>query len=255
MRTQMVAANWKMYGDKAQVAQWLEIMAQDADKHWAESSAEVVFCPPYPYLMMAERHQSLPRLKWGAQTLSESEQGAYTGDVSADMLRDLGCSYTIIGHSERRNLHKESPTEVAMKFAQAKRHHLVPILCVGEGAADRRAGNSKQVVASQIQHVLESANSQQAFDDVVVAYEPIWAIGTGHAASIEDIAEMHGHIRALVASELGVGVAAKLPLLYGGSVKSGNAKEIFALDDVDGGLVGSAALDAHEFLRIIACIQ
>jgi len=254
MRQSIVAANWKMYGDRKQVQTWLSVMAQDEAKQWAQSSAEVVFCPPYPYLSMQER-ANCPQLQWGAQTLSESEQGAYTGDVSADMLLDLGCSYVIVGHSERRTLHRESTAEVAMKFAQAKQHGLIPILCVGEGAADYEAGNSQQVVANQLQSVLESINSPQAFNRAVIAYEPVWAIGTGHAASLDDIKSMHAFIRNLIADSLGQMAAAELPLLYGGSVKSANAQAIFALEDVDGGLVGSASLDATEFLRIIACIQ
>lgn len=245
MRTKLVAANWKMNGGLAANAQLLEGLRAA----WvAPPPVEVAICPPYPYLAQAQALLAGSSISWGAQNVSQHAAGAYTGEVSAAMLNDFACKYVIVGHSERRILYNESDLLVAEKFAAARQHGLAPILCVGELLEEREAGQANAVVARQLTAVIRHCGIRQ-LQDCVVAYEPVWAIGTGRTATAAQAQEMHALIRRLVARE-DAGVAASLRILYGGSVKPDNAGELFALPDVDGGLVGGASLNANDFLAI-----
>jgi len=212
------------------------------------SGVECAVCVPYPYLAQAQQQLSGSVVAWGAQNASEHVQGAYTGEVGVAMLADFACRYVIVGHSERRALYGESDAVVVAKFSRVLAGNLKPILCVGETLAQRQAGETVAVVAAQLQAVL-SAVGIQAFANAVVAYEPVWAIGTGLTATPEQAQEVHGAIRAQLAAADAT-VAAGVPLLYGGSVKAGNAAELFAKPDIDGALVGGAALVAEEFVAI-----
>lgn len=208
----------------------------------------VVVCVPFPYLGQAQSMLAATPVAWGAQTLSEHAQGAFTGETSASMLADFGCRYVIVGHSERRALYGESDVRVAAKFLAAQAAGLVPILCVGETLAQREAGETMRVVGAQLDAVLAAAGVV-SFARAVVAYEPVWAIGTGLTATPEQAQEVHAAIRTRVATH-DADVASGLKILYGGSVKPQNAAELFAMADVDGGLIGGASLVVDDFLAI-----
>ncbi|WGL16265.1 triose-phosphate isomerase [Microbulbifer bruguierae] len=241
MRKTLVAANWKMHGTKAFAGQLLAELNSGLKS--GDCSAQVVICPPFPYLhLVAESAQD--QLALGAQNLSEQVSGAYTGEVSAEMLLDCGARYVIVGHSERRSLYGESSALVAAKFAAAKSAGLIPILCVGESLEEREAGKTLDVVAEQIRAVV-ALGQADTWQNAVVAYEPVWAIGTGKTASPEQAQEVHQFIR----QQLGE-TGAQVQILYGGSVKAGNAAELFAMADIDGALVGGASLNAEEFISI-----
>lgn len=205
-------------------------------------------CVPFPYLAQAQSVLSGTALAWGAQNLSEQAQGAFTGEVSAAMLQDFDCRYVLVGHSERRAIYGESDALVAEKFAAALASGLTPVLCVGETLAQREVGQTVEVVAAQIDAVLKRVGVA-AFSAAVVAYEPVWAIGTGRTASSEQAQEVHAAIREQIASADSK-VAVGLQILYGGSVKPGNAIELFGMPDIDGGLIGGASLVAADFLAI-----
>lgn len=209
---------------------------------------EIAVCPPFPYLAQVQSLLAGSPVAWGAQTLSEHAQGAFTGEVSAAMLGDFGCRYVLVGHSERRSLYGESDAAVAAKFVAAQRGGLVPVLCVGETLAERQAGQTVEVVVRQLAAVV-TASGIAALAAAVVAYEPVWAIGTGVTASPEQAQEVHAAIRAYLRG-LDAAVADGLRILYGGSVKPQNAAELFAQPDIDGGLIGGAALVAEDFLAI-----
>jgi triosephosphate isomerase len=215
--------------------------------------ADCGVCVPYPYLAQAQAALQGSNVAWGAQNLSQYEQGAYTGEVASPMLNDFGCRYVIIGHSERRALFHDSDEIVAAKFDAAVKAGLTPIFCVGETLAEREAGVTEQVVARQLDAVLNHAGAQ-VVAKAVVAYEPVWAIGTGKTASPEQAQAVHAFIRQRVA-QLDASVAQGLRLLYGGSVKPGNAVELFAMPDIDGGLIGGASLVAEEFVAICRAAQ
>lgn len=240
MRKTLVAANWKMHGTKAFAEQLLAELNSGLES--GECSAQVVICPPFPYLGTVA--DSIDQAALGAQNLSEQASGAFTGEVSAEMLVDCGVRYVIVGHSERRSLYGESSELVAAKFAAAKGAGLTPILCVGESLEEREAGNTLQVVAEQIQAV-SALDLPDTWQNAVVAYEPVWAIGTGKTASPEQAQEVHQFIR----QQLGE-AGAETQILYGGSVKAANAAELFAKADIDGALVGGASLKADEFIKI-----
>ncbi len=211
-------------------------------------AAEVALCVPFPYLAQCAGLIAGSAVALGAQTVSEHDKGAYTGEVSGSMLREFGCRYIIVGHSERRALYGESDDAVAAKFVAAQSAGLSPILCVGESLAEREAGQTASVVLRQLDAVLERAGVA-AFGDAVVAYEPVWAIGTGKTASAAQAQEVHGVIRGRLAG-LDSGVASGVRILYGGSVKPQNAAELFGQPDIDGGLIGGASLVADDFLAI-----
>jgi triosephosphate isomerase len=245
MRQKLVVGNWKMHGNAVENRRLLQgLVAGFA----SAGDVDAAVCVPYPYLAQAQSMLAATPLAWGAQNVSEHAQGAYTGEVSAAMLGDFGCRYVIVGHSERRALHGESNAQVAAKFVAAMSAGLVPILCVGETLVQREAGETVRVVSAQLDTVLDVAGVA-AFSGAVVAYEPVWAIGTGRTATPAQAQEVHAALRGRVA-ERDAGVAGGLRVLYGGSVKAQNAGEIFSQADIDGGLVGGASLVVGEFLAI-----
>jgi triosephosphate isomerase (TIM) len=212
-----------------------------------------VICPPFVYLAEIARQLRGAAVKLGAQNLSAEGHGAYTGEVSAAMLKDVGCEYVIVGHSERRSLYGEDDVLVARKFAAAQARALRPILCLGEQLSEREAGLTHEVVARQLDAVLELTHIA-SFAHAVIAYEPVWAIGTGRTASPAQAQEVHGFIRQRLAQR-DAKIAAELQILYGGSVKKGNVRELFMQSDVDGGLIGGASLKSEEFLSIMAAAR
>jgi triosephosphate isomerase len=245
MRDFLVAGNWKMHGSEAANAELSnEILAGMPDSE----SVRLLICPPFPYLAAEAVRIAGSRLALGAQNVSEHESGAFTGEVAAAMLRDIGCEYVIVGHSERRALMGETSVLVAQKFVAAQAAGLTPILCVGESLAEREAGKTEAVIDQQLNAVLASAGIG-ALAQSVIAYEPVWAIGTGQTASPEQAQEVHAHIRGVL-SALDAQVAAGVQILYGGSVKGDNAAGLFAMPDIDGGLIGGASLKAADFLAI-----
>jgi len=246
MRRKLVAGNWKMHGNLADNAGLLGGVREGVAALGAR--VEVAVCVPYPYLGQARDALSGSELAWGGQDVSKHAQGAYTGEVSAAMLGDLGCRYVIVGHSERRTYHGETDDLVAAKFEAAWQAGIEPILCIGETLDEREKNVTAQVVTRQLDAVL-SRCGVAAFSRAVVAYEPVWAIGTGRTATPEQAQEVHALIRARVAEE-GADVAAGLRILYGGSMKPGNAAELMAQPDIDGGLIGGASLVAADFLAI-----
>jgi triosephosphate isomerase (TIM) len=216
----------------------------------ADAGADCVVCPPFVYLQEVGRMLRDTAIGLGGQDVCADTHGAFTGEVSAAMLKDVGCEYVLVGHSERRLLYRESDQQVARKFAAAHAKALIPVLCVGEQLSDREAGRTEEVITRQLDVVLELCGPE-ALGQGVVAYEPVWAIGTGRVATPEQAQEVHALIRARIAARDGR-IAADTRILYGGSVKAGNAAELFAMPDVDGGLIGGASLKADEFLAILA---
>lgn len=246
MRKKLVAGNWKMHGSLAVNAVLLDAVRGGA----ANLAAEVAVCVPYPYLHQARAALDGTQVAWGAQDVSEHAQGAYTGEVSAAMLADFACRYAIVGHSERRSYYGDTDALVAAKFEAAQAAGLTPILCVGETLEERERNVTADVVARQMDAVV-SRCGVASLARAVVAYEPVWAIGTGRTATPEQAQEVHALIRRRVAGA-DSGVADGLRILYGGSMKPGNAKELMAQPDIDGGLIGGAALVAADFLAICA---
>ncbi|MDR0441683.1 MAG: triose-phosphate isomerase [Candidatus Accumulibacter sp.] len=247
MRQKLVAGNWKMHGGLKVNEQLLADVVAGAS---GLREAAVAVCVPFPYLAQAQSLLDGTPVAWGAQNLSEQAQGAFTGEVSAAMLQDFGCRYVLVGHSERRSLYGESDRLVAEKFAAALASGLHPVLCVGETLEQRDGGQTLEVVSAQIDAVLNRVGVA-AFSGAVVAYEPVWAIGTGRTATAAQAEEVHAAIRARIA-QADAKVAGDLQILYGGSVKPGNAAELFAMPDIDGGLIGGASLVAADFLAICA---
>jgi triosephosphate isomerase (TIM) len=246
MRKALVAGNWKMNGSLAANRELLSALSAAIQ---GDAGVAVAVCPPAVYLTdVLSQVQGRP-IAVGGQDCSDEKAGAYTGEIAADMLKEVGCEYVIVGHSERRARQREDSAWVARKFIAAQAAGLVPILCVGEQLADREAGRTEAVVAEQLDAVLEAAGVA-SFDRAVVAYEPVWAIGTGLTASPEQAAEVHAFIRGRVAGH-DRQVAEGLRILYGGSVKADNALGLFSLPDIDGGLVGGASLDAASFIGIV----
>jgi triosephosphate isomerase len=227
-RVRLVAGNWKMHGSRASIAALLDALVK-------ENPAGCAVCAPFPYLAQVAERLRGSRIAWGAQNVSEHAEGAYTGETSAAMLAEFGCRYVLVGHSERRQLYGETDAQAAAKFAAVKKAGMTPILCVGETLEERDAGQTEAVVARQLGAV--------DFKDAVLAYEPVWAIGTGRNATPEQAQAVHAFLRG------------KVPpptlILYGGSVKPQNAAAIFAMPDVDGGLIGGASLVAKDFLDIV----
>ncbi|HZW60175.1 MAG TPA: triose-phosphate isomerase [Woeseiaceae bacterium] len=245
MRNCLVAGNWKMNGSRATTAALLDGIRTGFS---GSDTVELLVCPPFPYLSDARAALAGSAVALGAQTVSEYEAGAYTGETSAAMLVDLGCRYVIVGHSERRALMGETSAQVAAKFDMALKHGLVPILCVGETLAEREAARTDAVIDAQLDAVLDGAGVQ-AFATAVIAYEPVWAIGTGRTAAPQQAQDVHAHIRARIAAR-DEDIAAGVQILYGGSVKGANAGGLFGMPDIDGGLIGGASLEAKDFLAI-----
>lgn len=245
MRKQMVAGNWKMHGSRGMVEELMRGLLSGVDDI---HNAEVVVFPPFPYLSMVQSLAAGSALGWGAQTLNPHTQGAYTGEVSAGMLRDFGCRYVLVGHSERRALFGESNEDVALRFAAALEAGLCPVLCLGETLEQREAGDTETVVAAQLDAVLQHSGIA-AVGGAVLAYEPVWAIGTGLTASPEQAQAVHAFIRDKLAGLDGT-ISSQIQILYGGSVKATNAADLFKQPDIDGALVGGASLAATDFLGI-----
>jgi triosephosphate isomerase len=248
MRRKLVAGNWKMHGSRASAKALLDAIAAAAP-----SACDIAIFPPFPYLTELIWQQAKSGIAFGAQDVSEHAQGAYTGDVAAAMVKDIGATHALVGHSERRQYHAESNEIIAAKFAQAQAVGLVPVLCVGETLAQRDAGQTQTVIAAQLDAVLVRCGIA-AFAQAVVAYEPVWAIGTGRTATPAQAQEVHAFIRGKLAREDAT-IAGSLQLLYGGSVKPDNAAGLFAQADIDGGLIGGASLVAADFLAICAAAQ
>ncbi len=245
MRRKLVAGNWKMQGTLTQNAALLDAVRSGMA---AMNSVDCAVCVPFPYLAQAQQKLSGSNVKWGAQDVHQLDKGAYTGEVSASMLHDFGCSYVIVGHSERRAIYGENSQLVAEKFLMAHLAGLTPILCVGESLQQRESGVTEKVVAEQLDALIQ-LGGVQALRSAVVAYEPVWAIGTGKTATSAQAQAVHAFIRQRVASQDSQ-IASGLCILYGGSVKANNAAELFAMPDIDGGLIGGASLVAEEFLAI-----
>jgi triosephosphate isomerase len=245
MRKRLVAGNWKMNGSLESVRSLLEGIKQGIGD---VKRAEVAVCPPFIYIPEVEKLLSGSDIAWGGQDLSTESSGAFTGEVAASMLNDFGCRYVIVGHSERRTYHAESDQLVAKKFAVARAAGLTPILCIGETLEEREAGTTNDVVARQLDAVME-LEGVEALADGVIAYEPVWAIGTGKTATPDQAQEVHAFIRARVAGR-SASVAEGIRILYGGSMKPDNAAELIGKPDIDGGLIGGASLKAGDFLGI-----
>lgn len=250
MRRKLVAGNWKMNGSLAENAALLGALktALQGCETALQGCDVAAVCAPYPYLAQLQAELGGTSIAWGAQNVSEYAKGAYTGEVSTAMLKDFGCKYAIVGHSERRSIYGESDETVAKKYMAAQAAGLTPILCVGELLEERESGITEQVVARQLDAVI-SAAGVGSLTNAVVAYEPVWAIGTGKTASPEQAQAVHAFIRGKI-SALDKSVADGLVIQYGGSVKASNAVELFSQPDIDGGLIGGASLLAEEFAAI-----
>jgi triosephosphate isomerase len=242
MRKPLVAGNWKMHGLRAENANLVRALL---DQLRPDMRAEVLVCPPFPYLLETGRLLKDTDVALGAQSVCAEALGAFTGEVSAAMLKDVGCRYVLVGHSERRQIYLESDALVARKFVAVQSHRLVPVLCVGETLDEREGNQTTAVVSRQIDAVLAVAGVA-ALGKAVIAYEPVWAIGTGRTASPQEAQAVHATLRARLARD----GAADIALLYGGSVKADNAKALLGMTDIDGGLIGGASLKSTEFLAI-----
>ena len=250
MRKHIVAGNWKMNLTFSEADELLDELMSELEQMELTRDQRVIVCPPFPYLEMTSDYANDSYFMVGAQDVSTHESGAYTGEVSAAMLASCEIDYCIVGHSERRAYHNETDEQVAAKVDQLLAHSLKPIVCVGERLEEREAGRQFDVVGAQLEGGLFHLPAEQ-WENIVVAYEPVWAIGTGRTATTEQAQEMHAHIRSMVRAKYGDAVANNLSILYGGSCKPGNARELFACPDVDGGLIGGASLKASDFVQII----
>lgn len=245
MARKLVIGNWKMNGSYADIDKLSRGLLQSLRNRPPVAEVEVAVCPPFVYLERVGQLLAESGIALGAQDVSDQDSGAYTGEVAAGMLADVGCRYVIIGHSERRQRHAEGETLVAAKIERVLAVGLIPIVCVGETLAQREADATLSVIDAQLEPVLQLG---QSAEKLVLAYEPVWAIGTGRTASPEQAQAVHAHMRQRLqetAPELG-----RVPLLYGGSVKPDNARDLFAQTDIDGGLIGGAALDVEQFTAI-----
>jgi len=245
MRRKLVVGNWKMFG---RLARNKELLAGVMSGVGALRNTDCAVCVPYPYLSQVQTLLQGSNVAWGAQNMSHHEEGAFTGEVAAGMLQEFGCKYVILGHSERRGIYHENDDLVALKFEAAIKAGLKPILCVGETLEERDAGVTEEVVARQLDAVI-NRSGVKTLQQAIVAYEPVWAIGTGKTASREQAQAVHAFIRQRVA-KLDGQVAQGLCILYGGSVKAANAPELFSMSDIDGGLIGGASLVAEDFVAI-----
>ena len=245
MRRPLVAGNWKMNGTRSSVAALVRDLVTGCDQ---AAGAEVLVCPPSIFIQSVQELISESSIELGGQDLYAEAGGAFTGEISGPMLVDAGCQYVIVGHSERRALMGESDSIVAAKFAAALEHELIPILCVGESLEERQSDNTLAVIRRQFAAVADAVGIE-SFATAVVAYEPVWAIGTGETATPAQAQEVHAALRAMAASR-SAKIAAGLRLLYGGSCNAANAAELFSMPDIDGGLIGGASLKADDFVAI-----
>ncbi len=245
MRTKLVIANWKLHGNFLFNEQQLGALSKGLKSH--KLARQVVVCPPVIYLQQCAGLLADSMVALGAQDVSDQISGAYTGETSAVMLKELGCRYVLVGHSERRIRHAEADDVVANKALAAIQSGLTPVVCVGETLGEREQGLTEKVVGRQLKAVVSALGDKLA--QIVIAYEPVWAIGTGKTATAEQAQDVHRFLRYELAG-VDAEIASKVAILYGGSVKADNAAELFAMPDIDGGLVGGASLDAAEFLQI-----
>ncbi len=243
----MIAGNWKMHGSQASIKTLVEGVKQGAGEY---ANVDILMLPTLVHLSFVKNLLDASPILLGAQNLYPGAQGAFTGEVSAAMLKELGCEYVLIGHSERRSLFREDLDQVANKFKAALEAGLKPILCIGETRAERERGETEQVVSQQLESIIAAAGIQ-AFNQTVIAYEPVWAIGTGLTATPEQAQAVHAYIRYTL-SQINVDIAKTIRILYGGSMKADNAAALLAMPDIDGGLIGGASLDAKSFLAICA---
>ncbi len=244
MRRSLVVGNWKMNGTRESAAALVQGILAGLDG----DIADIAVCVPYVYLESVGNIINSTRLGLGAQNIADKASGAYTGEVSASMLAEVGCKYALVGHSERRTYYGDSDASVAARFVQAQTQNIIPILCVGETLEQREQDQTIAVVNEQLDAVIELAGIA-AFNNAVIAYEPVWAIGTGRTATDDQAQEVHKHIRSYIAAK-DQAIAEKIQILYGGSAKPDNAQGLFAMADIDGGLIGGASLDAESFLKI-----
>jgi len=243
----LVAGNWKMHTDREEAIRLAEaVVAEVGDP----GPVQVAVCPPFVNLEVVRQVIEGTPIRLGAQNMHYEEAGAYTGEVSAPMLKSVGCRYVILGHSERRQYFGETDEGVNRKIKRALQYELIPIVCVGETLEERQAGQAAAVVERQVRAALDGVTLTSA-EALVIAYEPVWAIGTGHTATPEQAQEMHALIRRLLIDRYGEAIGRALHILYGGSVKPGNAADLFAQPDVDGGLIGGASLKAADFAAIV----
>ena len=244
MKKLFIVANWKMNGNKKSNEQLVNYINE---KVYENPNIEVIICPPFTYLTQILKLKA-PRIKMGAQNISESQNGAFTGEISGSMLQDMNIDYVIIGHSERRQMYSDTNTIIAQKFEIAHQNNLIPILCVGESLNERKTGQTISVVESQIKSVIEST-CIELFTKSIIAYEPVWAIGTGETASSEQAEEVHFNIRSIM-KEYDSNIATSIPILYGGSVNGANSEDLFTMGNINGGLIGGASLNGEEFVEI-----
>jgi len=251
MRNKLVAGNWKMHGNLKENGALLEALISNMPK--PGNNTRYAVCAPFPYLASVQTALRNTYIDWGAQNISQYDKGAYTGEVSADMLIDFGCTYVIVGHSERRMLFGETSQIVAEKYSAAQRAGLIPILCVGETLEQRDSDITEQVIDEQLKAVI-ALTGVESLAKAVIAYEPVWAIGTGKTATPQQAQDIHQFIRKGIAAQ-NQEIAESLPILYGGSVKANNAEELFDMPDIDGGLIGGASLISEDFVAICSAIK
>ena len=249
MRKHIVAGNWKMNCNFNEADDLINGIMEQLEQKELPRETQLIICPPFPYLEMTTDYANDSYFLVGAQNVSDQEKGAYTGEVSAEMLESMEIDYCIVGHSERRGYYGETDKIVAAKVDRLLAHGLKPIVCVGEVLEEREAGKQLDVVKRQVEEGLFHLTAEQ-MKEVVIAYEPVWAIGTGKTATPEQAQEIHAHIRSLLVAKYGKELADEISILYGGSCKPGNAKELFACPDIDGGLIGGASLKADDFIAI-----
>ena len=249
MRKHIVAGNWKMNCTFTEADELVNGIMEQLEEKELPRETQLIVCPPLPYLEMTTDYANDSYFLVGAQNVSDQERGAYTGEVSAEMLESMEIDYCIVGHSERRQYYGETDAIVAAKVDRLLAHGLKPIVCVGEVLEEREAGRQLEVVKRQVEQGLFHLTAEQ-MQEVVIAYEPVWAIGTGRTATPEQAQEIHAHIRSLLAAKYGQALADEVSILYGGSCKPSNAKELFACPDIDGGLIGGASLKADDFIAI-----
>lgn len=251
MRKKIIAGNWKMYKTIQEAEETIALLANHLSH--AVTTNQVCIAAPFPYIDKLIQRFGNTAIFFGAQNISEHAEGAYTGEVSGKMLQSIRTAFVIIGHSERRQYFAETDAQILLKIRAAMEHQLQPFFCCGELLEQRNGGHHFQVIRSQIENTLFQLTPDE-ISKVAIAYEPVWAIGTGVTATAEQAQEMHAHIRSLVREKFGVAIAEAVSILYGGSVKPGNAAGLFSQPDIDGGLVGGASLQADEFIKIITAV-
>jgi triosephosphate isomerase len=246
MRKQFIGGNWKMNGTQAEL---YDLVKNILNTPLDASNLDIVVFPSFVYLSLIQQLLAQSPIALGAQNVSEYEKGAYTGEIAASMLRDIGCRYVLVGHSERRHIYSENNETIAKKFKMAMTYELTPVLCVGETRQEREKEKTESIILAQLNAVIDIAGID-VFEKAIVAYEPVWAIGTGLSATPDQAQTVHVFIRQTIAKHSD-NIAKSLRIIYGGSIKSDNAKDLFSMPDIDGGLIGSASLKASEFVSII----